>query len=471
VATVFEPARARETAPGGRERPVGPSLRRHLDPPGGPVSALTLEAAVEMALRRNPDLVAMRAREPAAFAAYEVADTYPFNPQIQSQVLPYTRDRDGRGAPVSQQHVLLQTFEIAGQQGFRSAEAKARVDVVRWTIERAELDVVARTERLFFVALYRRDLHEMFELLAELDEELVEVTRRRLDAGRATAADVAVARLQARSARRRQRLAEANYDTALMDLRMQLDEDGEPDLGLEGSLLERRWLPLEAALSAAPAAASETAPALAASDLPSIEGDRLRGRIAGLPEVIAARAAVAAAREGLALADAMRVPNVQIGPMWQRDDASTQFWGVQAQVDIPVVDTGAALVRQRAAELRLQQIAAAQVERKALLDAITARRRYERLRALTEQSQRDFPRPVPVALRPFEGAFEAGRMTLLQVFSAHASLLQSRQTMLDLLRELALAATEVTRTTGLRVSDLSQLVPPSGREPARGPAS
>ena len=81
-------------------------------------------------------------------AAYHVAKTYPFNPQFQTQVLPYTRDRAGHDAPVSQQHTIVQTFELAHQRRFRAGAAAADWARVRGNIRTAELMSAAQTERL-----------------------------------------------------------------------------------------------------------------------------------------------------------------------------------------------------------------------------------------------------------------------------------------------------------------------------------
>jgi outer membrane protein TolC len=167
------------------------------------------------------------------------------------------------------------------------------------------------------------------------------------------------------------------------------------------------------------------------------------------PDVVAARSAVAMAAENMRLADAMRCPNLQAGPMYQRDEASGVFWGVQAQIDIPVVNTGKPLVQQRMAELRLQQVTATQLENRAILEARAAIQRYERARRLVAQSRDEFNRDLSKALKPFEDQFKAGQITLLQVFAARTTLIQSQQSFFDLLNELTLATADVTQATGL----------------------
>lgn len=428
-------------------------------------TSLTLEAAIQRALAANPDLLVVRSREPVAHAAYHVAKTYPFNPQFQTQVLPYTRDRNGNDAPVSQQHVIVQTFELAGQRRFRAGAAAADWQRVRGDIRAAEIISVAQTERFFFAALYQRDVRDLAQSLAKLNGDLVGVLERRVKAGQANSTDVALARLQAQSARRRLRLMEANYQTALMNLRNYLDLAEDAAVNLTGGWLDWEWRSVDDVLRGTDYNALDgQTPSFKTDDDDRAFGPSVRRLVAERPDVAAARAAVSMARENLALAEAMRTPNLQIGPMWQRDDAATEFWGIQAQMDIPVVNTGTPLVRQRRAELRQQQITAAQLENRAGLEARAAFQRFERARRLVEQSRGEFARAIPDALKPFEDQFEAGQITLLQVFAAHSALVQSRQSFLDLVNELALAAADVTQTTGLPAQQLILDRPPESNE-------
>ena len=404
------------------------------------VISLGLEKAINLALSQNPDLMAVRATRPVADAAYRVANTYPWNPQFQTQVLPYSRDRNGNDGSVSQQHVIVQTFELGGQQQFRTSAAAANWRQVNGTIRQAELLNKAQTTRLFFTAIYQRELREMIRDLAELNDQLVGIMQRRQQAGQANHADVELARLQAQSSRRQQRLNEANYQTAMMNLRTQLNLSTNIPLELESEWLDWQWRSVGHVVGGGGSqeALSE-----------SIDDTLVLKLAANRPDVVAARAAVTRARENMQLANAMKRPSLQAGPMWQRDDSATQFWGVQAQINLPVVNSGEPLVRQRYAELRLQRITASQLEQRAILEARAAIQRYERALRLVKQSRGEFVSDISIGLKPFEDQFRAGQISLLQVFAARTTLVQSQRGFLDLLNELSLAAADVTQATGL----------------------
>jgi cobalt-zinc-cadmium efflux system outer membrane protein len=177
--------------------------------------------------------------------------------------------------------------------------------------------------------------------------------------------------------------------------------------------------------------------------------DEFQSVVWGRPDVMAAEAEVAAAGAALALARASLTPDIQAGPVYSRDESQTTFWGVQAQLELKVVNTGGTVVVQRMAELRQKQTALWQLRDKALQEALAAVQRYQRARRVVEQSRADFAAALPAELRQVEDQFNAGQIDILRVLAARASLIQARRAYLDSLNELSQAAADVTATTGL----------------------
>ena len=139
------PSSHRGTSDADRPSEVGQLVRLvSLDSelPADAMSALTLEDAITMSLARNPDLVAVRASEPVAHAAFHVAETYPWNPQFQTQVLPYSRDRngeDGADQPATRDRADVRTWRteaVSCRGGGGQLGTGSRHDPARRTDER-----------------------------------------------------------------------------------------------------------------------------------------------------------------------------------------------------------------------------------------------------------------------------------------------------------------------------------------------
>lgn len=413
--------------------PADPPAPIEFVPAPRSLATTNLAEAIETALDRNPNLVALRQNEPVSQAALGVARTYPFNPFAQVQVLPYSRELTGGTTPVAHYVLLMQTLELAHQPRFREAAGMADLSRTRWTIHQAELINIALTERMFFAAIYQRGVRDLSDSLARLNEELVGVLDRRFGAGTAVASDVALARLQAHAARQQANLAATTYNTALWDLRTQLGLVSNEPFEPQGDLVRIEWQ--QAPVTLAP----EGKPA----------GCEVVELVAGRPDVMAARADVELSRAGANLARANRVPNLQVGPYYARDDFATSFLGLRSQMDIPIVNNGMPLLRQRMAEVRQREIALDQLQTRARLEADAALERYERARRLIDNTQTQFSRTLAEDVRRVEDQFRSGQADLLRVYSARTGLIQAERAMLDTLNELAQAAARVTETTGL----------------------
>src|SRR5262249_20871643 len=150
-------------------------------------------------------------------------------------------------------------------------------------------------------------------------------------------------------------LAEANYQTALLDLRRQLNIPLDSPLEIAGDLTQWQWS----------AATPENLLRIKCPQLP--EGltldsrSAVTGLISGRPDVMAAQSDVMVARSAANLANASRVPDLQLGPYYQRTESGTSYYGFRAQMDMPVFNSGMPLLRQRQAEYRQRQVAWEQI--------------------------------------------------------------------------------------------------------------
>jgi cobalt-zinc-cadmium efflux system outer membrane protein len=426
------------------------------EPVGRPPQFLDLGDAIETSLARNPDLIALRQNEGVAIGVMGVAQTYPFNPYVQFQATPLQRRPDGSAGATYHYVLLMQTIQLAHQQRYRDEIGSTSLNTVRWNIHQAELLNLATTERLYFTALYLRGLRDLTRDNARLNTELLSVLERQLAAGAVAGADVAIVRLDYRSTQHQAQLAEQAYETALLDLQRQLNmAPGEP-LALEGDLTWYNFLPADP---------SRLAQAVCGSQIRlQIEPvESLRQVAGGRPDVLAAQSDLETARANERLANAMRTPDLQIGPYYQRTDSGTEFYGFRGQTDLLIINTGMPLLRQRQAEVRQRYTVWRQLQVRATLEAQVAVERYERARRLLLSLGDINDRELPIELERLEQQFREGEVDILRLFTARTSLIQNRRTQLDTLNEVAQAAAQVTAATAVPPHVLAVVRRPAGR--------
>jgi cobalt-zinc-cadmium efflux system outer membrane protein len=345
----------------------------------------------------------------------------------------------------------MQQLQLAHQRRHRTDAAAAALNSIRWNIVQAELQNMATTQRLYFTALYQRDLARLAGANADLNSQLLGISQKQLESGTLAGADVAILRLDNAAARRQARLAETTYQTALLDLKRQLGMPPTATLELTSSLTDWRWHELVSDTKLWSRFVCLEAP---------VTADRAwlaRSLAAGRPDVSAANADVDAARANLDLARANRVPDLIIGPYYQRNNDPTTFFGLRAQMDLPVLNTGMPLVRQRLAELTQREAAWQQLLTRATLEAQAAFDRYDRALSIAFDSETVVGEALPEELQKLEIQFQAGEVDVVRVITARTSFFQAQRARLDTLNEVAQASSNVVAVTGLSPEALISL--------------
>jgi len=177
--------------------------------------------------------------------------------------------------------------------------------------------------------LHAQETLVLFEELAQVAEERAELMQARLEAGDAVEGDVARLRIDRGQARREARRARTAWETAAGSLAAAI---GDPSLNVTS--LEGR---LESTLA-----------------IPMLT-DLVR-ELEEHPSAIAAAASSEAARARIGLAEARRIPDVQLDLLYRRDGPMQQD-GFDAIVSLPlpIFNTGRARVEARRSALLLAQ--------------------------------------------------------------------------------------------------------------------
>ncbi len=401
--------------------------------------SFTLSNSLNRSLLTNPDLVALRGQLDVNRAVIGVAKTYPWNPFVQAQFLPrgapFVGNAPGQpasGAGYASYYIwAMQRFELAHQRRFRISSASAAMNQVQWNIFQAELLNVAQTARLYFSAIYQKEVLELAQETAELNERLQRAAERRFKANLAKAADVTTARVAARQSRRQADLAENTHQAALLALRQQLNLPMTTPLTFGERLADFKWQSLR--------------PGGAAADDRVLAAELVEGR----PDVMAAKAGVKLSQANLSLARAAMIPDLQAGPIFETADDTTKYLGLRVQMDIPVFNTGAPLARQRQAEMSQQQLTYDQLKVRASLEAQGAINQYERVRELAAKATPVRADLMSPELKEMTSLFDAGQADIIAVLTTQTNLLQEHRFYLDLLNQLTQAAAAVIQSTRL----------------------
>lgn len=459
VATAGDKSANRAVSPAGYETgdltPVDNSSKISAEqageipaPPGSTLPhVLGFRDAIDVALMRNPDVVTARAAGPVADATRVVTATYPWNPSVQVQVDPFDRAEDGTTLQTRNQVIVTQTVELAHQSRYRRQAAEAGWQQQHATIAQSEWNVATSAMRAYFEAVYRKGLMDVAIRSADLQSQTTGIVDRRFKAGLSTATEQLTARVSARQFQKQAALARADCVVAVNALRSALNLPLEESFDVDDQFTLYQWRPIAEVCGGPNASADTSGNALS---------EEMENSVANRPDVAAARYAVSTAQSNLDLAKANTVPNVSTGPTYERDESGTLFFGVQAQMDLPVWNTGCPLVRQRAAELQQQLITLSQTRARALLQVQAAKTRYALARNLWSERRITKTSSANESTSAIN-AFEQGQATILEVLSIQDALVQEQKTDLDLFHEVSQAAIDVVAALAIDPGQVIQL--------------
>ncbi len=392
------------------------------------VQRLTLDQALRLAERANPELRAAEAGTAAAEGRLQEARALLFhNPEVSTGLVRRRVPQAGFSErTLPEWNVgLAQTFEVAGQRGYRRDAARLDFAATRETIHDLRRQIRAEVELRFsrVLALQRRIDLERDAL--KLSEEAAAAVGKRVAAGEDSRLDGNLASVDAERSRNQitlsgERLIQARADLAAL---LQLPPGSLPQA--DGTL-EAKPVPysFESVLSSA-------------ADQPRLRALELREQ---------------AARNVLSLERASAYPDVTIalgtgqeGPGGSRERIAM----LSVSVPLPLFNRNAAGIGRATSELT--QI---QIKRQAAVRDVQAQVRalWQRLDSLHGRLVRLSSSVVPRLdenQRLSAQSYRAGEIGLLQLLLVNRQLLDARRDYLDAVTEYVQTRIELERTAGL----------------------
>lgn len=381
-----------------------------------PAGPLNLEAAVQLASQRRPEIAAARARARAAEARPAIAGALE-DPSVSASIdhLPFMLN----GADVS--FAVEQRFPLSGIRGHRRAAAYAEIDRFRAEIGRAQLDVALETGAAFLMLQERRRTAELLQLQLASARDVVTAANARYGAAVAPQSDVLLAEVE---------LAR---------------------LMAEGASITQEVRAAESMLNASLAFDAGTpVPPLATTGSPAvIPAPGLLTAIDARPELTAARASVRRADAEIAVMKAMFRPMamVRTGPAYTMAEGkglmlmvgvSIPLWREARRAGVAEAEAMRAMaVSDVDAMTRMFEGEAAA----AAHDLEAARLRYIAIRD-------DVLPRARAAIRPALSGYSAGQLPLTSVIAAVQSLWQVEADVIGAELRLGLASLRLRRATG-----------------------
>lgn len=407
------------------------------------VEQLTLDSTIQYALTRNPQLAAIREQHGIAAAGVVIARTYPFNPIYQGTLL----HAKGAATPVENSffngHQITLEVQLFHQQRFRQQQAFAMLTRTDWEIATQELTFSVNAIRAFDAYLYRRGKLEVSEEFLRLNQKSVEQVKQLVEQGKLKSGDLIVARAEVNDVK-----AQVNLNrTALITAR----RDFYRALGVAEGAVE----PIGTLERAAPSGKVEQFLAAA---------NELR------PDRFARLAAIAEADAEYRFQTADRFGNPQIGPVYEYDDARTQFIGAKVQVPLPLFNRKPGERLQ--AQARRAQAAATvrQVEVEIGQDVSLASTRLAEAGNWAENYRKEILPALKKGLSDTELLFEQGQggVDVLRLLDVRRKLLRAQDGYLDALLAYTSSLADLAQAVGDPALAMQPAPTVKGEEPDKG---
>lgn len=394
--------------------------------------ALTLEAALDLALQDNPEIQVVRRNLGIAQGALTQARTYPFNPALELE------GNAGRSrsveSPVKRESVegfavgLSQVFEIKGQRRIRTGIATSNLERTEWEIRDAERRILAEVMHAFGKLLEVQERLKLAKEIVTLAEETRDVARKQFEAGEVPRLDLLRAEVELRRAFNRQVAEERRVAAARQNLNLHLGRTPDAPLRAEGPLLFSEPSGTQAELLQQ---ALELRP-----DLKVVE--------AGLH--VAQRRARLARAEGI-------LPEVEVAARYEEDHAlEEREWRGMLEVEIPIPlfnrrqgEVEAALAEKRRQEAQIALIRA-QIE----AEIAAGFEQFQRSQQIVEQYVQSILPQQEQNLQLIREGYTLGQFGLTDLLLAQRELIEERFAYLEAISELNTALAELRQAAGLR---------------------
>ena len=390
-------------------------------------ATLGLEEAIEIGYLANPELRKARAARDAAQGEFDDTRGFLFNnPSISLESR--RRNLFQPGQPDAQRNDwgggLSQSFEIAGQQGFRREAARSGLAALEQEIAETGRRVRAEVESRFVQVLALQARIEAEGRTLALIDRNTELARKRVEAGEDSKLDGNLAVVDAERARNQLALLQEQATRARMDLAALLQFSERELPALHGEL--------------APRASGQSLDELIAAvdSRPGVRGLELREQ---------------SARNRLDLERAARYPDLTVSVSTSREagiDGSDKVATLGISLPLPLFRRNAAGIGRASTELSQTQIDKAALVRDARAAVVSAWQRRESLKERGKRLAEIVQPKLEENLSLSQRAFQNGEIGLPQLLIIQRQAIDAQRDLIDAQLELRFTQIELDYVAG-----------------------
>lgn len=389
---------------------------------------LTLERAWQLAEEANPTLRAAQASRAAAEGQLTDARGLLWNnPQVAAERNRRSVPQPGLGNDIQREWraEIAQTFEIAGQHGYRRGAAEQDLFALKEAIEETRRQVRAEVEQKFVRVLGLQTRAATEAELVALIKDAAGAARKRFEAGEdtkldANLAEVELGRAESQLAAAREQLIQARAELAAT---LQLPAEALPEA--QGALASEAAMPYTL--------------------------DQLLAAAASRPRLRALDHQEQAARSRLGLERAAAYPDVTVGLFAGREgpgEVRERITGLSVSLPLPLFRRNAAGIGRATTELTQAQIERQAVIRDTRATVLALWQRLESLRARVQRLEQLVLQRLQENQRLSAAAYRAGEINLTQLLLATRQVLDTRREVLEAMTELALTRVDLEQAAG-----------------------
>lgn len=384
--------------------------------------ALTLNNAVGAALDQNPALRALRHRIQSLEAEVIQAKVLP-NPELGGEVENVAGNGEFSGTDAAEYTVMVsQPFLLGGKRAKRVHVAKLDRRMAEWTYESTKRDLVSRVTATFIGVLEAQEQVALSGKLVSLSEELVEAAKRRVKSGGASVLEQTKAEIEraARVTEQEQMMERLRASSRRLGTLIGMSFDDV--VSVSGNLYQLH-------------------------ELPTFED--LKHRLADNPNLARRHDEIEQREAEAALENAQRIPDVNLGVGWKRDEsAASDGFVFAASIPLPLFD------RNQGARQAARHEQAAAVEQRREIELELERELidvYADMGQAHAQAMAIEKIMLPAATKAFDVSHEGylqGRFGYLDMLDAQRTLFEAKGTYIESLTTYHQAVAEIERLTG-----------------------